>query len=193
LNPRARNASSSAQPRQRRRALDDKEIQMKRVTIAGAVVLSVLSSVVLAQGTPAPTPPAQSPPAPTTPPAQPSGTQADTGSGGMRMGETATALVRFVSVKPADVTSSSLIGTTVYNNQNESIGEIEDLVIANGKTISGVVVSTGGFLGMGERYSLIEPSSIVLNQRDGKTRAFINTTKEDLKNAPPFNYEKKRS
>ena len=168
---------------------------MKRVTVAGAVVLSALSSVVLAQGTPAPTPPAQqSPPAPATPPAQPSaGTQADTGSGGIRMGDTATALVRFVSVKPADVTTSSLIGTTVYNNQNESIGEIEDLVIENGKTISGVVVSTGMFLGMGERYSLIEPSSIVLNQRDGRTRAFINTTRDDLKNAPPFKYEKKRS
>ena len=46
---------------------------------------------------------------------------------------------------------------------------------------------------MGERYVLLEPSSIVLSQKDNNTRAFINTTRDDLKNAPPFNYSKKRS
>jgi sporulation protein YlmC with PRC-barrel domain len=166
---------------------------MKRVTLAGAVVLSAATGVALAQGTTAPTPPAQTAPAPA-PSAQPSaGTQPNAASDGMRMGETATALVRFVTTKPADITASRLVGATVYNNQNESIGEIQDLVIENGKTLTGVVVSTGGFLGIGERYALIDPSSIVLSQRDGTTRAFINTTKEDLKNAPPFTYDRKKS
>jgi len=110
------------------------------------------------------------------------------------MGEAAPpVIVRFVAMKPADTLSSRLIGTDVYNNQNESVGEIEDLVIENGKTITGVVVSAGGFLGMGEHYVLIEPSSIVLSQKGDSMKAFINTTKDTLKGAPAFNYTKKKS
>ena len=69
---------------------------------------------------------------------------------GMRMADTATVAVKFVTVQPADLMASKLIGTNVYNNQNESLGEIEDVVVQNGKSITGVVVSVGGFLGMGE-------------------------------------------
>lgn len=112
---------------------------------------------------------------------------------GMRMADTATVAVRFVTVKTADLMSSKLVGTNVYNKQNESIGEIEDLVIENGRTITGVVVSVGGFLGMGERYVLLDPASIVLNDKDGKMKAFVDTNKENLKSAPTFKYTKKRS
>ncbi len=79
----------------------------------------------------------------------------------------------------------------VYNKQNENIGEVEDLVIKDGKTISGVVVSVGGFLGIGERYVLLDPSSIVLNMRDDTMRAYVNTSKDELSEAPAFTYEKR--
>ena len=52
-----------------------------------------------------------------------------------------------------------------------------------------VVVSVGGFLGMGDRNVAVQPGSVVLNeQTDGSARMVINTTKEDLKNAPAFNF-----
>ncbi|WP_414476020.1 PRC-barrel domain-containing protein [Microvirga sp. M2] len=152
-------------------------------TIARAVVLCAVGSFAYAQTAPT-----------TTSPAQPSTATQPGGASGIQMGDAAPpVIVRFVSIKPADTLSSRLVGTTVYNNQNESVGEIEDLVIENGKTITGVVVSAGGFLGMGEHYVLIEPSSIVLSQKDGSMKAFINTTKETLKGAPAFNYTKKKS
>ena len=66
------------------------------------------------------------------------------------MANSATVGVKFVMIKPADIMSSKLVGMTVYNNQNELLGEIQDLVVENGKAISGVVVSMGGFLGMGK-------------------------------------------
>jgi len=66
------------------------------------------------------------------------------------MADTAAMGVRFTTVKPADFMSSNLIGAHVYNNQNEKLGEIQDLVIEDGKTITGVVVSVGGFLGLGK-------------------------------------------
>ena len=112
------------------------------------------------------------------------------GMGGMTMADTATAKIKFVTAKPAEVTSSKLVGKNLYNNKNETIGEVEDLVIDNGKTVTGVVVSVGGFLGMGERYVLVDPSSIFLHKADGKLKAMVDTDKDALKNAPEFKYNK---
>jgi sporulation protein YlmC with PRC-barrel domain len=114
-----------------------------------------------------------------------------TGSGGMTMAETATAKIRFVNAKPAEVTASKLVGRTLYNTQNETVGQIEDLVIDHGKTVSGVVVSVGGFLGVGERYVLVDPSSIFLHRTDGSLKAMVDADKDALKTAPEFKYDKK--
>lgn len=108
----------------------------------------------------------------------------------MRMADTATVAVRFVTVKPADIMSSKLVGITVYNKQNETLGEIQDLVIDNGKTISGLVVSVGGFLGLGESYVALDPSTVVLNNKDNTWKAYVDTSKDNLKNAPKFSYKK---
>lgn len=126
----------------------------------------------------------------TTPSTSPSGT---TAPGGIQSTQTTAVVTRFVTMKPADTLSSRLIGINLYNVQNESLGEIEDLVIENGKTITGVVVSVGGFLGIGERYVAIDPSSITLRVENSNiTKATVDTTKDNLKNAPAFNYSKRR-
>lgn len=61
-------------------------------------------------------------------------------------------------------------------------------MIDGGRTISAVVVSVGGFLGLGESYVAVDPSTIVLNDRNGTWRAFVDTSKDNLKNAPKFTY-----
>ncbi len=110
--------------------------------------------------------------------------------GGMTRGTTSTVALKYVSFSPADVMASRLDDLDVYNNQNEKIGEISDLAIKNGKTISGVVVSVGGFLGIGERYVLLDPSSIVLADQNGTMRAMVNTSKDELTKAPEFKYDR---
>jgi sporulation protein YlmC with PRC-barrel domain len=112
---------------------------------------------------------------------------------GIVMADTASQTVRFVSSKPADIMTSKLVGLTVYNNQKDKLGEIEDLTIENGKTVTGVVVSVGGFLGMGERYVLVDPATLVVSKTDGSWKAYVNTTKDTLKNAPKFEYTAKHS
>lgn len=145
-----------------------------------ALALSTVSGIAIAQT------------APVSPGPPPAGT-APMASGGLRVADTATVGLKFVTVKPADFMSSKLIGTNVYNNQNEKLGDIEDLVIDNGKTITGVVVSVGGFLGMGESYVLLDPATVVLNQKDNTWKAFVDTSKDNLKNAPKFTYTKKKT
>ena len=163
--------------------------------VLGAAMLCSLAGAALAQTTTAPTPSTTAPAPTTTAPmtgTTPMATGADASSMGLRMASSATVAVKFVTVKPADFMSSRLVGANVYNNQNETVGEIEDLVIDNGKTVSGLVVGVGGFLGMGESYVVLDPSTVVLNQQDGKWRAYVDTTKDNLKNAPKFTYTKMR-
>jgi hypothetical protein len=52
-------------------------------------------------------------------------------------------------------------------------------------------VSVGGFLGLGESYVVLDPSSVVLNQKEGAWRAYVDTSRDDLMNAPKFTYAKK--
>jgi hypothetical protein len=108
---------------------------------------------------------------------------------GFAMSSSAATPIQYGNATSGDLMSSKLIGTDVYNNQKEKIGEIKDLAIENGKTLTGVVVSVGGFLGMGESYVLVAPSSIALNKQDGEWRAYVNTDKDSLKSAPKFTYK----
>lgn len=45
---------------------------------------------------------------------------------------------------------SKLVGLNVYNDSNESLGSINDLLMDKSGNIKGVVIGVGGFLGMGE-------------------------------------------
>ncbi|CAB4942534.1 MULTISPECIES: PRC-barrel domain-containing protein [Methylobacteriaceae] len=163
---------------------------MKNLALGVFLASSVLASPALAQDKAAQPPADAQTNQMKTPPAGTAMPTSAGGMGGMTMADTATAKIKFVTAKPAEVTSSKLVGKNLYNNKNETIGEVEDLVIDNGKTVTGVVVSVGGFLGMGERYVLVDPSSIFLHKADGKLKAMVDTDKDALKNAPEFKYNK---
>jgi sporulation protein YlmC with PRC-barrel domain len=45
---------------------------------------------------------------------------------------------------------SKLVGLSVYNEANESLGSISDLLMDKSGNIKGVVIGVGGFLGVGE-------------------------------------------
>jgi sporulation protein YlmC with PRC-barrel domain len=46
--------------------------------------------------------------------------------------------------------ASKVVGLSVYNDSNESLGSINDLLLDKSGNIKGVVVGVGGFLGVGE-------------------------------------------
>lgn len=164
---------------------------MHRFTLTAATALIIATPAFAQTAAPDTTAPdTTAPAAATTAPSAPAMAAGASGTeGGMTMGTSSTVALRFVEFSSADVMASRLEDMDIYNNQNEEIGEVEDLVIKDGETISGVVVSVGGFLGLGDRYVLVDPSSIVLGDRDGELRAYVNTSKEELTNAPAFEYD----
>jgi sporulation protein YlmC with PRC-barrel domain len=48
--------------------------------------------------------------------------------------------------------SSKLIGVDVYNEANEKVGNIEELILDKSGKVEHVVLGVGGFLGLGEHY-----------------------------------------
>ena len=54
-----------------------------------------------------------------------------------------------------DWRASKVIGLNVYNDGNESLGSINDLLTDKNGKIAAVVVGVGGFLGVGERFAAI--------------------------------------
>jgi sporulation protein YlmC with PRC-barrel domain len=87
--------------------------------------------------------------------------------------------------------SSKLKGVNVVNQKDETVGEISDLAIKNNQ-VDALILSVGGFLGMGEHYVAVSPSSVNVryDQKNDKWLASMNTTKDALKAAPEVKYPK---
>jgi hypothetical protein len=98
---------------------------------------------------------------------------------------------KFSTVSKDEMFSSKLKGLTVYNQQDQSIGEITDLAIKNHE-VDALILSVGGFLGVGEHYVAVSPSSVNVryDSKNDKWLASMNTSKDALKAAPEFKYPK---
>jgi sporulation protein YlmC with PRC-barrel domain len=83
--------------------------------------------------------------------------------------------------------ASKVIGSTVYNENNESIGEVDDILIPPGGTSPVAVISVGGFLGIGAK--LVAVPYDRLQMRDDNNRwTMTGATKDSLTSLPTFNY-----
>jgi sporulation protein YlmC with PRC-barrel domain len=104
----------------------------------------------------------------------------------------APAEAKYSTVAKDEMFSSKLKGLNVYNQKDESIGEITDLAIKNHE-IDALILSVGGFLGVGEHYVAVSPASVNVryDSKNDKWLASMNTTKDALKAAPEFKYPTK--
>jgi sporulation protein YlmC with PRC-barrel domain len=91
-----------------------------------------------------------------------------------------------------DVRASKLIGASVYNDRNEKIGSVDDLVLGKDNKADEVVVSVGGFLGMGTKLVAVPYTQLKLgdtkNASSDNKVVMPGATKESLKAQPGFNY-----
>ena len=85
--------------------------------------------------------------------------------------------------------ASKLIGSKVYTGDT-SIGQIEDVLVSlDHATVTAVILSVGGFLGIGDKLVAMPVKQI----RVGPEARFItDLTKEQLANAPAFDFAKLR-
>jgi len=187
-----------------------KESTMNRFLATTAVALMLGAAPALAQtpaspGSPAPDPSAQAPMQPEPPSAIPS--EPDTKTPGQSSEgpkvikpdqsseaakpmapEQSTAGVQFLKQQTADdMLASSIIGKPAVNSQDETIGDVNDLVTDRSGKIVAALIGVGGFLGIGEKDVAVRFEDLNLNRDENdNVKVTLNISKETLAQAPDY-------
>ena len=127
--------------------------------IIGGLLASALVVPAFAQST--------SPSAPSAPPAPPAATAPAPGAGA-------------AMTTPASTSdlwrASKLIGLDIYNDQNEKLGDVSEVLVDKSGKVAGVVIGVGGFLGMGQHDIMVEMSKLRFVDEPVRTSATTTTT-----------------
>jgi len=149
-----------------------------RVLIAIAAIPAI-ATVGYAQ---TPTPPAQEPSATTTP--APGATTTTTTT------QTTTNAPQWYQRQGNEWRASKLIGSKVKNNADETIGDINEILLTSDGSAAAAIIGVGGFLGMGEREVAVQFKSLQLTRDpSGSVLVKLDTTKDALKNAPVWTWQ----
>jgi hypothetical protein len=105
---------------------------------------------------------------------------------------TAEVVQQTVQIAKVDITklaagyrASKVVGSSVMNDQNETIGTIEDLLVSPDGKEPFAVLSIGGFLGMGSRLVVVPFDSLKVVD---KKLVLPGGTKDSLRALPEFKY-----
>src|SRR5262245_1586460 len=80
-----------------------------------------------------------------------------------------------------------ILGKPVYNDKNEKIGVVDDLIITPDRSLSFAIIGAGGFLGMAKHDVAIPVGQF----KDDKGKIVLpGATKDALKAMPKFEYAK---
>jgi hypothetical protein len=95
---------------------------------------------------------------------------------------------QMITQEKSTLLASSIIGGSVYSPANESIGDVNDLVVKTTGEIEAVVVGVGGFIGIGEKDVAIALNRFTMEPTPdlSSTKLVLNATKEELEAAPAF-------
>ncbi len=111
---------------------------------------------------------------------------AATGAGASAAG--ALAAVDSASMRDAR-RASRVIGSAVYNENNESIGEVDDIVIPTNGGAPVAVVSVGGFLGIGAKLVAVPYERLRMNGERNRWTLTGSASRDDLNRLPTFSYD----
>ncbi|RNJ50239.1 PRC-barrel domain-containing protein [Methylocystis hirsuta] len=78
----------------------------------------------------------------------------------------------------------------VYDPNEKKLGSIADMLFSADGSINAVMLNVGGFLGIGVKHIAIPVSAITITQKNNKTWLTLNTTKELLKKALAYKFDK---
>jgi sporulation protein YlmC with PRC-barrel domain len=96
-----------------------------------------------------------------------------------------TAAVSETSIQPDQIRASKMLGSTVYDMQNRSIGKVQDLILETSGRVDEVVIDVGSFLGMGGKDVAVKISDI----KTDNNRLTLDLTKEQLQQMASYRLE----
>ena len=100
---------------------------------------------------------------------------------------------QFQTSVPSDALAiSNYYDQDVYDNQNNKIGDVNDILLDKEGRVSAVIVGVGGFLGMGEKDVAVPFNALKVAEKDGDHYLVMNTSKEALEKAPGYTYDRSK-
>ena len=84
------------------------------------------------------------------------------------------------------IPANKLIGADVTNAKREQVGSIDELLIDKSGQVRGLVVSVGGFLGVGDRKVVLSWDDLAISRHDDQVVAVASATKDQLKAMPEY-------
>ena len=104
------------------------------------------------------------------------------------------ATTQVLTTLPQDATTvSNYYKQNVYDPSDAKIGEISDVLLNKQGKVDAFMVAVGGFLGVGEKDVAVPFDAVHAAQKDGKWYLTMNTTKDALKNARGYKFDKVKS
>jgi type IV secretory pathway VirB10-like protein len=89
--------------------------------------------------------------------------------------------------KPDELLASKLIGRPTVNSQDETIGNVNDLVTDRSGKVIGALIGVGGFLGIGEKHVAVRFEDLKFTRDDkDNVNVTLNISKETLASAPAY-------
>src|SRR5688572_24496408 len=138
-----------------------------KLVISALLASALVIPAALAQQTPSPS--ATNPPAPA---AVPAPATAPAPAPAVRAQTTAVAPM----AQSGQWRASKLMGLDVYNEQNEKLGDINEILLDQSGKVTGVVIGVGGFLGMGQRDIMVTMDKIKFVNEPVRTSATTTNT-----------------
>ncbi|KGD86132.1 PRC-barrel domain-containing protein [Rhizobium sp. YS-1r] len=164
----------------------------KTLSTMAAAILLASTAIAPAFAQTQPTPPAS--PAPATPaaPSDPAAKPADSAATpapntGSDMAASSGGYLTEQS--ETQVSANDYIGKPIYNAEDKSIGDVNDLIMEENGGIVAAVVGVGGFLGIGEKDVAVPMDKITMTrdaEDNNEVRLTTTETVEALKAAPEF-------
>jgi sporulation protein YlmC with PRC-barrel domain len=90
------------------------------------------------------------------------------------------------TMKPGQVRASKLIGKSVWSPDGRDIGDVADLILDKEGRIERVVVSVGGFLGVGDKQVAVPIGEV---RWGAEERLTLDMTRDQLAAHPRFLYD----
>jgi sporulation protein YlmC with PRC-barrel domain len=89
-----------------------------------------------------------------------------------------------------EMRASKLIGTRVLNSANETVGDVNEIVLTKDGKVAAVILGIGGFLGIGEREVAVNFNSIAMTRDQNNNLVLtVNATKDSLTAAPAWRWD----
>jgi sporulation protein YlmC with PRC-barrel domain len=78
----------------------------------------------------------------------------------------------------------------VYDPKEAKIGDVDDVLVDKQGKVTALIISVGGFLGMDAKDVAVPFAAVKMTKKNDKWWLTLDETKDALKNAPGFKYDK---